>query len=232
MGRQTALTLARLGANVALNYGTYRTAQKAAERAAKQVAATGAVEAIAVRADTRNEADVRRMVRTAETSLGPLDIAVGNAGGDFLERPLESVTLTQWQKVVQAELDGAFLLAREVLPGMRARGGGRLIFIGWDGAERSYKPPYDYAIGKQARHDLALKLARAEERHGVRINVVAPGYIPYPSAQESKELVEHDAAWRRRARSTTQDVAEAVAWLCSDAAAHVSGSILRVYGPY
>lgn len=231
MGRQTALTLARAGANVALNYGTYRTDATRADRVADAVRAYD-VDCVTVQADTRRQEDNERLVEIAETELGPVDIAVGNAGGDLVEQDIVQTDLKQWRRVVQAELDGAFLLARAVLPGMRDRAAGRIVFIGWEAADRAYRPPLDYSVGKSARHDLAWKLARSEEANGITVNTVAPGYIPYPEEAESTKLLDKGGAWTNRTRSTTQDVAEAVLWLCRDVARFVTGSVLRVYGPY
>jgi len=114
---------------------------------------------------------------------------------------------------------------------MRRRRWGRVVFISWDGASRGAKGPLDYALGKAARDALAERLARLEEPAGVRINTVAPGAIPYLSDRQCRELVRHGPAWAGRSRSGPQDAAECVAWLCTDEAAHVSGSHVRVYGP-
>ncbi len=230
MGRQTAWTLAREGCDVVLNYGTYRTGDAAARRAVKECEALGA-RAIAVKADTRSEADVRRLVRRAESEFGQVDIAVANAGGDFLERGLGETSLAEWKKVVGAEIDGAFLLAREVIPGMEARKWGRLVFISWDKAATYPAPPYDYAVGKVGREVIAHKLAKLGEGKGITSNVVAPGYIPYPTMAEARELVRHGTSWTKRKRSGVQDVAEVVAWLCSEEARFVTGATLRVWGP-
>ncbi|MFO1533349.1 MAG: SDR family NAD(P)-dependent oxidoreductase [Thermoplasmatota archaeon] len=229
MGRQTAWTLARLGADVVLNYGTYRRGDLAARRAVAEAEKLGG-RAIAVRADTRREADVRRLVAAAEKAFGKVDIAVANAGGDFIERSLDGTSLADWKKVVDAEIDGAFLLARDVLPGMRKRKWGRLVFISWDKAGTARDPVYDYAVGKLGREALAQKIARAEVDNGITSNVVAPGYIPYPTDAQSKELVRHGKAWTDRTRSWNQDAAKAVAWLCSGEARFVSGSTIKVHG--
>ena len=230
MGRQTAWTLARMGANLVLNYGTYRRGEAAAKKAVAEAKTLGG-DAIAVRADTRREADVRRLFGAAENAFGSVDIAVANAGGDFIERSLEDTSLADWKKVVEAEVDGAFLLAREVLPGMRKRKWGRLVFIGWDKAAVARDPVYDYAVGKLAREALALKIARAEADNGITSNVVAPGYIPYPTDAASRDMVRHGKAWTGRKRSWNQDVAEAVAWLVSEEARFVNGSTIKVHGP-
>lgn len=230
MGRQIAWTLAREGANVVLNYGTYRRSAAAAQAAVKECKALGG-DAVAVRADTRKEADVKRLVAMARKAFGPVHIAVANAGGDLIERSLDDTRLADWKKVVEPEVDGAFLLARETLPDLRkAPGGGRLVFISWDKAAAPSALPYDYAVGKAARDVLASKLARAERRHGVTVNTVAPGPIPYPTDAQSRDMVRHGAFWQGRKRAWNQDVAEAVLWLCRDEARFVTGSRLEVTG--
>lgn len=231
MGRQTAWTLAREGCNVVLNYGTYRRGDAAARKAADECRRLGG-DAVAVRADTRKPADMRRLVAKAESEFGHVDIAVANGGGDLIERPLERLSLPEWHKVVDAEVDGLLLLAQEVLPGMRKRAWGRIVSIGWDRAPLASALPYDYAVGKAARDLLAQKLARAERDHGVTVNTVAPGSIPYPSDAVSKELVRHGKAWTTRKRAWNQDVAEAVLWLCREESRFVTGSRIEVYGPH
>lgn len=227
MGRQIAWTLAREGANVVLNYGTYRKSAAAATAAVKECKALGG-DAIAVRADTRKEADVRRLVATARKTFGAIDIAVANAGGDLVERDLDKTSLAQWKRVVDAELDGLFLLARGVLPGMRKQGWGRLVSISWDKAASPSALPYDYAVGKASRDVLAAKLARAEAKHGITVNTVAPGPVAYPTDAQSRDYVRHGKQWDGRKHVTNQDVAEAVLWLCRDEARFVHGSRIEL----
>lgn len=229
MGRQTAWTLARDGCDVVLNYGTYRRGEAAARKAVAECEKLGG-RAIAVRADTRKEADLRRLVAAGEKAFGHVDVAVANGGGDLLERPLEKLTQEEWHKVVDAELDGLLFLAKAVLPGMRKRGWGRIVSIGWDKAPSAAALPYDYAVGKAARDVLAAKLARAEWSHGVTVNTVAPGYIPYPSDAVSKDLVRHGPAWAARKWAWNQDVAEQVAWLCREESRFVTGSRIEIAG--
>jgi 3-oxoacyl-[acyl-carrier protein] reductase len=231
MGRQTAWTLAREGCNVVLNYGTYRKGDAAAKKAAKECEALGG-KAIAVRADTRKEADLARLAAAAESEFGRVDIAVANGGGDLIERPLDKLTQAEWHKVVDAELDGLLFLAKAVLPGMRKQGWGRIVSIGWDRAPLASSLPYDYAVGKAARDLLAEKLARSERDRGVTVNTVAPGYIPYPTDAQSKDFVRHGKQWLARKRAMNQDVAEAVLWLCREEARFVIGSRVEIYGPH
>lgn len=229
MGRQTAWTLAREGCNVVLNYGTYRRGDAAAQKAVKECEKLGG-NAIAVRADTRKEADIARLVAAGEGEFGRIDIAVANGGGDLIERPLERLTQAEWHKVVDAELDGLLFLAKAVLPAMRKQGWGRIVSIGWDRAADAKALPYDYAVGKAARDLLAQKLARAEAHNGVTVNTVAPGYTKYPSATQSKDYVRHGSAWAARKQAVNQDIAEAVLWLCREESRFVTGSRIEVAG--
>ncbi|MHB1260877.1 MAG: SDR family NAD(P)-dependent oxidoreductase [Thermoplasmatota archaeon] len=231
MGRQTAWTLAREGCNVVLNYGTYRKGDAAAQKAVKGCEALGG-RAIAVKADTRKEADLARLVAKAEAEFGRVDIAVANGGGDLIERPLDKLTQAEWHKVVDAEVDGLLFLAKSVLPGMRKQGWGRIVSIGWDRAADAKSLPYDYAVGKAARDLLAQKLSRAERDNGITVNTVAPGYIPYPTDAQAKDYVGHGKQWTARKRSTNQDVAEAALWLCREESRFVTGSRIELYGPH
>ena len=231
MGRQTAWTLAREGCNVVLNYGTYRKGDVAAKKAVAECERLGG-RAIAVRADTRKEADLARLVAKAESEFGRVDVAVANGGGDLIERPLDKLTQADWHKVVDAEVDGLLFLAKAVLPGMRKQAWGRIVSIGWDKAPQASALPYDYAVGKAARDLLAQKLARAERDTGVTVNTVAPGYIPYPTDAQAKDFVRHGKQWQARKRSTNQDIAEAVLWLCREESRFVTGSRIEVHGPY
>lgn len=227
MGRQIAWTLAREGANVVLNYGTYRKGATAAKTAVTECKKLGG-DAIAVRADTRNEADVKRLVATATKAFGEVHIAVANAGGDLIDRSLDETSLAQWKRVVDAELDGLFLLAQAVLPGMRKNKWGRLVSISWDKAASPSALPYDYAVGKSARDVLAAKLARAEIKHGIAVNTVAPGPVVYPTNDQSRDYVRRGKQWSARKQVTNQDVAEAVLWLCQDDARYVHGSRIEL----
>jgi 3-oxoacyl-[acyl-carrier protein] reductase len=229
MGRQIAWTLAREGCDIVLSYGTYRKGEAAAKKAVAECERLGG-RAVAVRADTRKEADLTRLADTARSEFGPATIAVANGGGDLLERPLEKLTQAEWHKVMDAELDGLLFLAKAVLPGMRKAGWGRIVSIGWDRAADAKSLPYDYAVGKAARDLLSQKMARAEAKTGVTVNTVAPGYVPYPTDAQSKEFVRHGKGWAERTHVWNQDVAEQVLWLCREESRFVTGSRIEVRG--
>ena len=231
MGRSTALTLAREGADIVLNTGTNRRTKEAANRRLIEAVESFGVRAILAEAKTSEGPAVRRMFSRAKKELGPIDILVNNAGGRWDPRPdLVKVDDDFWQDVLRAEIDGMFHTIKAALPDMRRRRWGRIINLGMERSEEFMEPPYDYTVGKIARHGLTRILSEVEMPHGVTINAVAPGYIPYYSFAQAMEAVRHGKAWTSRRHGTPQDVAELVAWLCSEQARFVKGAIIPVHG--
>ncbi len=231
MGRSTALTLARDGADVVLNYGTNRATKEAENRKLVEAVRSFDVRALVVPADTTKGAEVRALFTRAKEELGPIDILVNNAGGRWtMTRDLTRVDDEYWQSVLRAEIDGMFHTIKAALPDMRRRKWGRIVNLGMERSEEFTGPPYDYTVGKIARHGLTRILSEVEIPHGVTINAVAPGYIPYLTFAEAMDAVRHGETWARRGHGTPQDVAEVVAWLCTEAAKFVNGAIIPVHG--
>ncbi len=231
MGRSTALTLARDGADIVLNTGTNRTTRVAANRRLLDAVQGFGVRAILVEAKTKDGAAVRGLFARAKRELGPVDILVNNAGGRWdPKRDLTKVDDDFWADVLRAEIDGMFHTIKAALPDMRRRRWGRIINLGMERSEEFMEPPYDYTVGKIARHGLTRILSEVEMPHGVTINAVAPGYIPYFSFDEALDAVRHGSSWRMRKHGTPQDVAELVAWLCTEEARYVKGAIIPIHG--
>ncbi len=231
MGRSTALTLAREGADVVLNTGTNRRTRAAAnQRLLKAVQGFG-VRALLIEAKTTDGPVVRNLFARVKRELGPVDILVNNAGGRWdPRRDLTKVEDAFWQDVLRAEIDGMFHTIKAALPDMRRRKWGRIINLGMERSEEFMEPPYDYTVGKIARHGLTRILSEIEMPHGVTINAVAPGYIPYFSFDQALDAVRHGRTWARAKHGTPQDVAELVAWLCTDEARFVKGAIIPIHG--
>jgi len=231
MGRSIALTLAREGADVVLNHGTNRRTSAANNRRlVKAVEALGS-RAIVVRADTAKGDDVRKMFLRAGQELGPVDILVNNAGGSWDPRQdITKVDDAAWQGVLRAEIDGMFHTIRAALPHMRRRRWGRVVNIGMERSEEFTEPPFDYTVGKIARHGLTRILSEVEIGRGITINAVAPGYIPYFTFRQALEAVHHRGPWPSRRNGTPQDVAEVVTFLCSDEARNLTGAVIPIHG--
>jgi len=234
MGRSTALRLAREGADIVLNYGTHRCGQEVqtrADRIAEVVRRLGG-RAIVQQADTTDEQQVKAMVEAACKEFGQVDILVNNAGGDWDVRDYTEISLDHWKAVLSAEIDGAFLTMKHIVPGMRERRWGRIINIGLDRVlclrdMKGVAP--DYCLGKAARAWMTTAFGVEELSKGITVNCIEPGPTAHMRFEDAVKAAGGDCSvWRQRERATCHDVAEIIAFLCSEAARFISGSTIRL----
>lgn len=231
MGRQTALTLARDGAKVALNYGTYRKSAAGARQAAKAIEKEFGVEAVVIPGDTTRAPACKAMVARTRKLLGSLDILVNNAGSPWESLPIDRIKDREWARSMAAEINGAWYLTKYALPGMRKRGYGRIILLGMFRAQAWRGPPFDGTFGKAARGLLTEKLALALQEDGITVNDLAPGFIDWVSWADALAHVKHGPPPPRgQERPVPQHAAEAIAWLCRDEQRWISGAQLPVWG--
>jgi NAD(P)-dependent dehydrogenase (short-subunit alcohol dehydrogenase family) len=243
VGRSIALTLARDGAAVVVNYRQARTMRREGERMiigdgdkrAAEVAA--AIErmgrrALAYRADVTDAKQVRSMFDAARAALGAVDIVVASAGGPWKPQEVTEVEPGHLRRVLAAEIESVYHLLAACLPAMRDRSWGRVLLVGGHMADdwRFGPPdaPLDYPLGKAARHWLARTLGPREAAHGVTINAVAPGPMERLSLDDALSALEGGPEARQP--GSPQAVAEVVAFLCSEAGGRVTGAVLPVPG--
>ena len=226
MGRSIALTLAREGAKVVVNY---RTSEAMANSIVEHICEAGG-QATAVQADVTQQADVQRLVATAEESLGPIDILVNNAGGGWDIRDYTKMEPDEWRAVLSGEIDTTLLLLKYVVPGMRERKWGRIIHLGMDRVTHLSNVKYvapDYCLGKAARSWMTTALGLGEFPSGITVNCMAPGITPaLTTLADSVEYAAHGPGWQGRSDLCPQDVAEGIAFLCSEAGRFITGSEL------
>jgi len=232
VGRSTAFRLASEGANIILNYGTYhrtdlelKDAKENAKIIAKMVKELGR-EAFAFLADTREPHKLKAMIDAGIGRFGSIDILVNNAGGEWLMQDITKIEPDHWRSVLEAEIDGAFYCIKYVLPGMRERRWGRIINISMENALNwtGYLAE-DYVLGKAARTWMVKAWAKHELKHGITINAIEPGPIAKMTLREAIDAVKNGAAWRKRNKPVSHDVAEIIAFLCSEKARFISGSV-------
>ena len=228
MGRSIALTLAREGADLVVNY---RRRQEGADETAQAIESMGR-RALVHQADSSDADAVQAMVAAAEAHFGRLDIAVCSAGGPWKPQDITEIEPEHWRAVMAGEVDAAYAVLRAALPGMRKRGWGRIVLIGGLGAEEwRFGPPdapLDYPLGKASRHWLARTIGPRELAHGITVNAVAPGSIEYVTLEQAQRLVAGEV--EAGDTPTPQGAAEAVAYLCSERARFTTGAVLPVVG--
>jgi len=221
LGLAVARRLAQAGHALLLNY-------REDDRAAAEAVAVlrPLVRVHAVRADVTRPEGARAVVSAAEHHFGRVDVLV-NCVGPFVAKPLAETTVEEWRLVVGGNLSSAFYMMRLVIPLMRAQGGGVIVNLGSLNAGQMRGAPgvAAYQAAKAALVVLTRSVARHEGPHGIRANVVNPG--PVDPVGLPDDIVERIPL---RRLPTAEDVAKAVAWLCSDEAAYISGAVLDVHG--
>jgi len=226
IGRAIALNLARDGATVIVNG---RSERAIVDAVVGEINALGG-QALAAMADITDEAQVARMVDGAIPSVGGIDILVTNAG---LRRqtPFLQMTLAEWREIISVALDGAFILARAVVPHMIPRGAGSI--IGLSGVSTHLGAPNrcHVSASKSGLEGLMRSLAMELAPHNIRANCIAPGSVDTvrgPSAGAPSRVGEEGVPLRRKAH--VEEIANVVRMLAGPEGGYITGQTIHVNG--
>jgi len=185
---------------------------------------------MAVQADVAVPAAAQTLVEQVVSRFGRLDILVNNVGPFLVRSPFDT-TVEEWRYILDANLSSAFYCAKFILPVMRRQGSGNIINLGSLNCETARGAPTTtaYNAAKAALVVLTKSLARTEGQHGIRVNMVNPGFMDtYATTASDREQMPAVIPLGRLGRP--EDVAEAVSYLVSDAAAYVTGAVINVHG--
>jgi len=237
IGKGIALKLAASGANIIVNYNSNK---EAAEETVEQIIALGS-SAIIHQANVGNEADVQEMFRIAIKHFGTIDILVNNAGlqedSSFID-----MTLEQWNKVINVNLTGQFLCAREAVREFVKRGArpevskalGKIICISSVHEVIPWGGHANYAASKGGVLMLMKSMAQELGQLKIRINSIGPGAIKTPINNEAWETPEAAEKLLKlipyNRIGETEDIGNAALWLASDDSDYVHGTTLFVDG--
>jgi len=250
LGRTDALTLARAGADVVIadllvesqlteetdEYGPLAMVARTqglvgAESAAEEIRAAGR-RALALRCDVTDRAQVEAVVARAVDELGSVDILVNNAGtldhvGQFPDQRPEL-----WERDLRVNLTGAFNCAQAVWPHMKERQWGRIVSMASVAGTLGGFGQASYSTTKAGILGLTKTLALEGGRHGITANAIVPGIIGTEAFHMANPATNERIAKRTvfRRPGDPQDVANAIAFLCSDLASYVTGIELNVSG--
>lgn len=206
---------------------------------AELAAAHGSGRILGRAVDVRDEAAVANAVTEAVGSWGRVDCLVNNAGGSLVPaRPMGDFSRHEWSLVLEINLTAAWLCSKEVVPYMRSAGYGKIVNI--SSATVSRGQPVGmapYVAAKAGVIGLTRALARELGEYGIRVNAIAPGYVPVET-QKAVRTPEAAESLRRRilaeqsihATLTPDDLAGAVEFLCASASDSITGQVLNVDG--
>ena len=247
IGLGIARMLAQNGANVVIN-GFGDKSEIEATRSAIEAERAGLEKSFGIKAayspaDMTKPAEIADMIKTAEQSFGAVDILVSNAGIQHVA-PIEEFPIAKWDQIIAINLSAAFHAIRAAVPGMKARKWGRIINTA--SAHSLVASPFKsaYVTAKHGLAGLTKTVALELATFGVTANCISPGYVWTPLVEKqipdtmkarnmTKEQVIHDvllAAQPTRQFVTIEQVAALALYLCSDAAAQITGANLSIDG--
>jgi len=227
IGAATVLRLARDGWDVGF---CYRSDEEAARRVEKAACELG-VRVLAVRADVAAAAEAKEFVLRTEAELGPIGAAVSCAG-IIRDRPLALMADEDWHQVMRTNLDGVFHLCRAVVFPMMKRRAGAIITLSSVSGVYGNATQVNYSASKAGIIGFTKALAKEVGRYGIRANSIAPGLIETDMTAALAEpvrarLLDSVALGRF---GTAEEVADLAAFLVSEQATYLTGSVLEVHG--
>ncbi len=240
IGLAIARAMAKEGANVLINgFGKPEDIEK--ERAA--IEADFGVKAIHSPADMTKPAEIAAMIALAESTFGTVDVLVNNAGIQFVS-PIEDFPIEKWDQIIAINLTSAFHAIRAAVPGMKARGWGRIISTA--SAHSLVASPFKsaYVAAKHGIAGLTKTVALETATHGITVNCISPGYVWTPLVENqipdtmkarglTREQVINDVLLDSQPTKqfvTVDEVAAIAVFLCTDAAKQMTGANLPVDG--
>jgi len=225
IGRAIALKLASAGANIVVNTLQDR---EAAGRVAAEIEAMGRRCIVQV-ADVVDREAVRRMVGEAGSALGSIDILVCNASSrgqiDFLD-----MDYTTWRRVIDISLDGTFHCAQATLPGMIAKGWGRIITLGGISWHAGFKRRAHNLAGKSGLTGLTRALAVEFGDRGITANVIAPGSIATVRPASAGTLPPRASMPPVPREGQSEEIASAVLFLAHPDQGYITGQVIHING--
>ncbi len=227
IGRAIAIKLAKLGANIVVNY---RNSVEAVQEVVKEIEALG-VKALAVQGDISSYSDVDSMMKKCMEEFGSIDILVNNAGitkdGSLMRMKEED-----FDRVIDINLKGAFNFTKHVSAIMLKQRSGRIINISSVSGLTGNAGQVNYSSAKAGILGMTKAVARELASRGVTCNAVAPGYIQTDMtdvlSEKVKETITSTIPLKRL--GNPEDVANAVAFLASEEASYITGQVINVDG--
>jgi len=229
IGRATVELLARLGADVVINYAS----DEAAASAAVTAVTKHHRESFAVQADVSQLSEAQRLVEAAITRFERIDIVVCNAG-IWEGAPADEMTEALWDKTMDINLKGVWSVCRAAIPFFKKQRSGKIVIVSSTAGQRGEANYSNYAASKGALIAFTKSLASELGEWGINVNAVAPGWVDTDmttaalgNREQRQEIAEGIPIG---AIATPEDIAGPIAFLCTDWARHITGEVMNVNG--
>lgn len=227
IGKQIAITLAKQGYNIALNY---RKENEELENTKKEIEEIG-VQVLAVKGDVANFEDCENFVKQVIERFGQIDVLVNNAGitKDML---LMRMKKEDFEQVIDTNLVGTFNVTKNVVPYMMKARSGRIINISSVVGISGNAGQTNYSASKAGIIGFTKSLAKEIASRNILVNAVAPGFIETNMTDVLKDDIKQEIAKNipLKRMGTTQDVANVVKFLASDDSSYITGQVINVDG--
>jgi 3-oxoacyl-[acyl-carrier protein] reductase len=220
IGKAILLALAKHGYDVAVHY---RRGQDEA-REVQQEASSFGVKTVILQADVTKPDEARTLVQKAHETFGRLDVLVNNVG-NYHKSSLAELTVEDWHEMLNSNLNAVFYTCQTAVPFMQKQNGGRIVNIGFAGAENLIARPRSvaYVIAKTGVILYSKALAKSEAANNVTVNIVSPGVIENSISQPIEDIP-------MQRTGTFDELTAAVLYFLSPEASYVTGTNLQVAG--
>jgi 3-hydroxybutyrate dehydrogenase len=240
IGLAMARALAKDGANIVINgFGD----AKSIETERSTIEQQFGVKAIYSPADMSKPAEIAAMIKTAETTLGSVDVLVNNAGIQYVA-PIEQFPIEKWDLIIAINLSAAFHATRAAVPGMKARKWGRIVNTASAHGLVASGEKAAYVTAKHGLVGLTKVVAIETANHGITCNAICPGWVLTPLVEqqivarakasgksvEAEKLAMLAEKQPMHAFTTPESIGALAVFLCSDAAATITGSAYSIDG--
>lgn len=229
LGREIALSLAKLGANLVINYNT---SMKGAEEVCEKISQLGN-KIITIQTDVSDSIAVKKMFQKINSELGTVDVLVNNAAVniDSTVRKMDDET---WNRVVDVNLTGTFHCAREAILAMREQQWGRIINMSSVTGATGAFGAANYAAAKAGIIGFTKSLAKEVAKYEITVNAIAPGYLNIGMGENLPEKLRSDILelipMGRYGRP--EEVTSVIGFLASRDASYITGQVIHVNGGY